>query len=135
MPRANPKINVRACGLCVLLLTTGLGCGGAPASPGPPAQWVATDGQVSTPRYDPSRFAFEGGDPKILPLRTSGAHDLRCPIAEVTARSLHSGRAETYVAEGCNQRAVYLIVRRQTPSEIYDCVLTGIVPLAPPSGP
>ena len=56
------------------------------------------------------------------------------PLDQVTARVLRSGRAESYVAEGCGQRAAYLIVRREPSVDIYDCVLTGIVPLAPPGG-
>jgi hypothetical protein len=85
------------------------------------------------PVYDPSRYGYAGGDPNVLPVRTSGAHDLRCPIAQVTARPLRGRGATTYVAEGCNQRAVYMLVQRESRPEIYDCVLTGIVPLAPPN--
>jgi hypothetical protein len=134
MLRTLPEVNVCARGLCLLVVATFLGCGGSSSTPRPPAQWVATDGQVMAPRYDATRFEYEGGDPRIMPVRASGAHDLRCPLDQVTARVLRSGRAESYVAEGCGQRAAYMIVRREPSVDIYDCVLTGIVPLAPPSG-
>jgi hypothetical protein len=109
-------------------------CGGPPIS-SQPAQWVATDGQVMVPRYDPSHHDYEGGNPVILPVRASGAHDLRCPIEQVTARNLHPARGEMYAAEGCDLRAVYLITRRSGPADVFDCVLTGIVPFAKPEAP
>lgn len=128
MTRTQPQMVVR--GVLGLLITAAcVKCGGPPVS-AQPAQWVATDGQVMIPRYDPAHYGYEGGDPQILPVRASGAHDLRCPVEQVTARNLHARREEMYAAEGCQQRAVYLITRRTGPLDVFDCVLTGIVPLS-----
>jgi hypothetical protein len=94
---------------------------------------VATDGQ-----------AVASVDPKsiVQTLKASGAHDIGCPIAQVTGGLLlavdiwemSSGSTPAsnvhYVAEGCGQRATY-IWPTPTADGRYNATLVGLVPIRP----
>ena len=85
------------------------------------ARYVATDGRS---------FPFSDRDSKTAALASSGAFDLACAPAGVTARVLYTADLgkPLYVAEGCGQRATYALVRQGTAEPEVDVVyLTSIV--------
>lgn len=95
----------------------------APAPNAAGARYVATDGRS---------FPFSDRDSKTAALAASGAFDLACAPAGMTARVLYTADLgkPLYVAEGCGQRATYALVRRGTAEpEVDIMLLTGVVPV------
>jgi hypothetical protein len=86
---------------------------------------VATDGQV-----------FSGRDSEDVALKTSAAHDLGCPIADVTIQKmLDQYGKRKWAVDGCGRRAFYFWNPINTAPSTYEyhAVLQGIVPLASPT--
>jgi hypothetical protein len=85
---------------------------------------IATDGQV-----------FSGAEAESSALRASGAHDLACPIGQVTIPQMVDEHGkQKFAVEGCGQRALYFWdVRTPAPyTQEHRVVLSGLVPLTPP---
>lgn len=77
---------------------------------------------------------FSSKDSESQALKASGAHDLGCPVAELTlpAMSDQHGKRKL-VVEGCGKRAVYFWdVQLPAPyTQEHHAVLEGLVPLSP----
>ena len=97
----------------------------------PPTQtftFISTDGQVFPDSDDVERIT----------LRTSGAHDLGCPVGQVTVQTFPDQRGKTqWVVDGCGRRAFYFWnVRTPAPNtQEHYAVLSSLVPLSPAVGP
>ncbi len=93
------------------------------------ARYVASDGRA---------FPFTDRDAKTAAIAASGAFDLACASAGVTARILYTADLgkPLYVAEGCGQRATYALVRQGTAEPEVDIVLlTSVVQVKSPVTP
>lgn len=115
----------------------------SPAPPPAPATMLApTTNAAVGARYiasDGRAFSFTDRDAKTSAIAASGAFDLACVPAGVTASVFYTADLgkPVYIAEGCGQRATYVIVRRAGSTPEVDLVLlTSIVQLkSPPPAP